>query len=144
MSELTIRRATAEDQRLIRDWVKAARLDPTALRWPQFLIAEDAGVVVGIGQIRPYPACRELGSLVVAPERRGTGVGAQLVHALLADEPGPVYLECEQHNESFYLRFGFRTIPWHQAPMPLKLKAGAGHFAGKLFGFRVVAMRWDR
>jgi len=144
MSGMTIRQAVAGDQGLIAAWVKEARLDPTALHWSHFLMAEDSGVVVGIGQIRPYPKCRELGSLVVARERRGTGVGGALIQALLADEPGPVYLECEQHNEAIYLRFGFRPIAWHQAPMPLKLKSGAGQLFGRLFGFRIVTMRWDR
>lgn len=140
---ISIRPASAADQPLIRAWVREARLDPTALRWQHFLIAEDAGIIVGIGQIRPYPRCRELGSLVVAPERRGTGVGAQLVRALLVGEAGPIYLECGGHNEAFYLRFGFRPIPWQHAPMPLKLKAGAGQLAGRLFGFRIVVMRWE-
>ncbi|MDX2138625.1 MAG: GNAT family N-acetyltransferase [Chloroflexota bacterium] len=141
---MIIRPATVDDQSLIRAWVRQVRLDPTALKWQHFLIAEDGGAVVGIGQIRPYPRCRELGSLVVAPERRGTGVGAQLVRALLASEPGPVYLECGGHNEAFYLRFGFRPIPWHQVPMPLKLKSGLGQLVGRLFGFRIVVMRWNR
>ena len=144
MSGMTIRQAVAGDQERIRAWVKAARLDPTALHWSQFRVAEEDGSVIGIGQIRPYPRCRELGSLIVARERRGTGVGGALIQALLADEPGPVYLECEQSKESYYVRFGFRTIAWHQAPIPLKLKSGAGQFFGRLFGFRIVTMRWDR
>jgi amino-acid N-acetyltransferase len=140
MSDVQIRKATENDQAIIRQMVKEERLDPTSLNWPQFLVAEEAGAVIGIGQIRPYPKCRELGSLAVKEAYRKQGVGERLVEALLANESGDVYLECLSHNEHYYAKFGFQRIAWWQAPMPLRLKVGFG-VIGRLFGFRVIAMK---
>jgi len=130
--------------------VRQESLDPTALHWSHFLIAEDAGQTIGIGQIRPSPNCRELGSLVVLESHRKSGVGALLIEALLKvlieallkDEPGPVFLECLAFREPYYSKFGFRRVPWWETPMPLKLKAGLGGILGRLFGYQVVTMRW--
>ena len=141
MTDIRIRPAVAGDQAMIRRMVKEEQLDPTALHWSHFLIAENGGEIVGIGQVRPSPACRELGSLVVREPYRKQGVGALIVNALLQRETGDVYLECLSHNERYYTRFGFQRIPWWRAPMPLKLKAGTSSIVGPLFGFHVVTMR---
>lgn len=144
MAEVQIRRATAEDQAVIRQWVRDEQLDPTALHWSQFVVAELDGEMVGIGQIRPHRRCRELGSLIVRQAYRRRGIGAQIVAALLAAEPGDVYLECLDEMAAYYARFGFEPLPWWQAPMPLKLKAGLGNLASRLFGYQVVTMRRPR
>ena len=138
-----IREATAADQKIIRRMIINATLDPTSLHWSHFLIAEEDGQVVGIGQIRP--AAPELGSLVVLPEHRGRGIGGLLIRELLARYPddGPVYLECASNMVPYYERFGFYEIQWHQAPFPLKLKAGLGKLLGPLFGVRMAVMIID-
>ena len=141
MSDVVIRPATASDQPTIKHMVKDERLDPTALDWSHFLVAEDNGDIIGIGQIRPYSNCRELGSLVVKEAYRGQHIGEKLIEALLAQESGDVYLECEQKNETYYNRSGFHRIPWHQAPMPLKLKTLIGGTFVRLFGYHIIAMK---
>lgn len=137
-SALRIRPAEASDQPLIREWVREARLDPTSLRWPQFVIAEIDGEVVGIGQVRPTTP--ELGSLVVRPDRRGEGIGGAVIRALLARYPGDMYLECRPALAAYYTRFGFERIPWHAAPWPLKLKAGLGNLLGAAVGISPAVM----
>ena len=144
MSDVTIRPATEADQTTIKQLVKDERLDPTALDWSHFLVAEDKGNIIGIGQIRPYPKCRELGSLVVKSEYRGQHVGERLIEALLAQESGDVYLECEQKNETYYNRAGFHRIAWYQSPMPLKIKTLIGGTFVRLFGFHIIAMKRDK
>jgi amino-acid N-acetyltransferase len=140
MTSIHIRPAVEADQQTITELVKEEGLDRTTLHWSHFVIAEDAGETVGIGQVRPYPNCRELGSLVVKEAYRKQGVGALIVQALLEHEKGDVYLECLDFNERYYTRFGFRRIPWWQAPMPLKLKAGIGKVLGPVLGYHVVTM----
>ena len=144
---LTLRRAVEADQVLIRQMViKEAGLDPTSLDWSHFVIAELAGEVVGLGQIRPYRGCPELGSIYTRPQFEGRGIGGAVIGRLIEDWrlPGPIYLECQSHNATYYQRFGFREIPWYKAPMPLKLKSGMGAFLGRIFGFRISAMILER
>jgi amino-acid N-acetyltransferase len=143
----TLRRAIANDQATIKRMVYAARLDRSSLHWSHFIVAELPQIgIVGIGQIRPYRNCPELGSLLVLKSYRNLGIASQIVYALLASRPAPIYLECASYNLPYYLRFGFYEIPWHQAPWPLSLKAGVGTLAGRLGllrGYTVAAMRWD-
>ena len=117
MTDVQVRRARAEDEAAIRQMVKEARLDPSSLNWPQFLVAEKDGAVVGIGQIRPYPNCRELGSLVVKKAYQERGIGGRLVEALLENETGDVYLECVRPRDRYYAKFGFERISVWQTPM---------------------------
>ena len=149
-----LRSARAEDQDLIKTMVvREAQLDPSSLHWSHFILAELLGDdvpvanrVIGLGQIRPYRNCPELGSLYVRKPYRKHGIASQIVRALLASRPAPIYLECLSYNVPYYQRFGFYQIPWHRAPWPLSLKSGVGTFISKLGlmgNIRVAAMRWD-
>jgi N-acetylglutamate synthase-like GNAT family acetyltransferase len=140
-SGITIRRAAAADQIAIRQMIRYARLDPLDVRWPNFMVAETDGQIIGIGQIRPYPGCPELGSIVTRRQYRGQGIAAAIIETLLAERTGAVYLECARRMVSYYVRFGFEEIPWHQAPMPLKFKSCVGNTVGRLLGFRIAVMK---
>jgi N-acetylglutamate synthase-like GNAT family acetyltransferase len=141
VADVYIRPATEADSAIIRRMVSSAHLDPTSLKWPNFLVAERNGEIIGIGQVRPYPNCHELGSLVVRRDFQKQGIGGMLIEALVARESGVVYLECRKPLERYYARFGFKAIPWWHAPMPLKLKSGLGTMLGRLFGVRLAVMR---
>jgi amino-acid N-acetyltransferase len=124
---VTFRPAAAGDAARIRQMIRAARLDPTSLDWRHFLVAEvpaedESAAIVGIGQVKVYPGCLELGSLVVLPEYRGQGIAAALIAALEARSGRPLYLLCRSEMEGFYRRFGYETISFWQAPLVLKLK----------------------
>ena len=97
LSMLIIRSATANDAATIKKMIRNARLDPTFLKWKNFLVAEYKQEVVGIGQIKPYPGCRELGSLVVSRKYQNKGIGAKLIEALESQTEFPIYLLC--HNK---------------------------------------------
>jgi N-acetylglutamate synthase-like GNAT family acetyltransferase len=143
---LGLRRALEADQALIRQMViQEAGLDPTSLGWSHFVIAEVNGEVAGLGQIRPYPRCPELGSIFTRPAYRGQGVAAAIIRRLVDDwQPhGPIYLECQGHMTSYYQRFGFDEISGQPAPMPLKLKAGVGAFFARVFGFKLAVMKFN-
>ena len=71
-----IREATAADAPTIKRMIREAQLDPTSLKWKNFLIAEVDGDIAGIGQVKPLLGCRELGSLVVAKAHRKQGIAA--------------------------------------------------------------------
>lgn len=139
---INIRDATEADDRTIKRMIRAARLDPTSLKWQNFLIAELDGQIVGIGQIKQYPGCEELGSLVTLPQYQGQGVATQIMHALEARAGRPLYLLCLDKMQPFYERFGYEVITWGEAPRFLKIKLIPGKIA-RLIGMRVLIMRKD-
>lgn len=137
-----IRPATADDAAMIRRMVRAEGLDPTSLVWSHFLIAEEAGQIVGIGQIRPHNGANELGSLIVLPDYRGRGIGKDLVRALEAKAGFPLYLFTAARTVTYYEKLGYRVIGYRDVPPGLKVKA-LFPLALRLVGLRVVVMRKD-
>lgn len=135
-----LRAARASDGPMIRQMIASEHLDFTSLNWRRFLIAEVDHQPVGIGQVKVYPGCYELGSLVVLPAYRGKGIASLLMAALESRAPRPLYLLCESYMESFYSRHGYRTVSYWQAPLALKFKLTPAQLA-LLFGIRVLVMR---
>ncbi len=117
MIPVTLRRAVAADQAVIQRIVRDANINPRDLSWPRFVVAEQEGRVVGVGQIKLHgDGSRELASLAVVPERQGQGIASSIVRALVDSEGGVLYLMCRSQLEGFYTRFGFRRI--ERAAMP--------------------------
>jgi len=109
---VSLRPATAADAAVIRSLVYAARINPTGLEWPRFVVAvSSGGEVIGCGQVKPHrDGSRELASIVVAPEWRGNGTASTIIEHLIESTPGPLYLTCRAVLGPFYERFGFRTV----------------------------------
>ncbi len=142
-----LRAATAADQKTITAMVRGAGLNPLDLKWQHFLVADEAGEVIGVGQVRHHGgAVRELASLVVAPGRQGEGIGAALVRALMAREQGIVYLFCQDSLEGYYARFGFAVTARSGLPGKLRLWHLLGNTMASVASrlghqpFRVLAM----
>lgn len=140
MTEFNIREAVEHDKVTIRRLIRQENLDPTSLDWRHFLVAEMDGQIAGMGQVKQYLGCQELGSLVTLPEYRGRGIAAALIHALEARAGRPLYLLCQDKMEPYYSRFGYQTIQWWEAPTMLKVKLAAS-WLFRLFGIRVLVMR---
>ncbi len=147
---ITLRPATPADQPAITALVRAARLNPIRIGWRNFLVAADAGRVVGVGQVRPHgDGSRELASLAVAPDHQGAGIGTQLTWALLGRETPPTYLFCQEPTGSFYVRFGFRVVERTELPLTLARMHRLGNLiaavSAQLTGHRtrIIAMRRD-
>jgi amino-acid N-acetyltransferase len=110
-STLVVRPAREADQGEITRIVRSSNIYPFNLRWPRFLVAEDQGRIVGIGQMKRHgDGSRELASIAVIPEYRHQGVATAVVNALLTRESGDLYLTCRHQLEPFYNRFGFLTV----------------------------------
>ncbi|MBX0330130.1 GNAT family N-acetyltransferase [Oscillochloris sp. ZM17-4] len=141
-----VRPATADDQPAIVDLVRAAKINPTGLHWPRFLVAEVDGRVVGTAQIKPHrDGSRELASLAVAPEMQGQGIGGALVGTLLRGASPPIYLTCVDRLEGYYARFGFRALDRAEMPPDLRRIHRAMNLLMRLVsrGRRLLVMRWD-
>jgi N-acetylglutamate synthase-like GNAT family acetyltransferase len=144
-----IRPATQADQPAITAMVRAAGINPLNLQWPRFRVAEDAGRVIGVAQIKIHgDASRELASLAVAPDRQGEGIGGALIEHLLTQPEGqpPLFLMCAHPLEGYYTRFGFRRVERGEMPpyfRRLTRVAAVFMAVAALFGerHRVIVMR---
>ncbi len=142
-----IRPATAADQKTLSALVRAAGINPLDLKWERFLVAEEDGRVVGVGQVRRHgDGSRELASLAVAPGRKGQGIGSALVCALMARESGRVFLFCQDNLEGYYARFGFAAVGRPELPPKLRLWHRMGNLMASIASrfehhpFHIVAM----
>ena len=140
---MNIRPAQAQDQAMITTLVRRACLNPFDLQWSRFLVAEDESGIVGIGQIRPHPDAHELASLVVRQDRRGQGIGGQLIHALVASSHSTLVLFCRPSLEGYYARFGFRVMEVREAPPALRTRYAVGQLITRLvLGRPMLMMKW--
>lgn len=120
-ANISIRRATPGDQRVIRALVHSERLNPTGLKWSNFMVAADRHDIVGAIQMRRHSdGSRELGSLVVARGLRGRGLAGRMIDALLAGERGPVWMITADAIAGTFERWGFHPIDPRSAPVKVR------------------------
>ena len=103
------------------------------LDWRRFLIASSpGGELAACVQVKPHrDGTFELASLAVHPAWRGRGLARRLVERLLAESPRPLYLTCRSGLESFYQKFGFRTLASEElTPYFRRLQKLAGAMMG--------------
>jgi amino-acid N-acetyltransferase len=128
-----IRAALAQDQPQILALARSERIKPTGLDWPRFMVADDAGRIVGAVQLRTHPdGSQEIGSLVVAPAFRGRGLAAQLIEGRLAGATGRVLIITAGAHEGYYHRWGFERIRPGDAPPFVCLNYWMGYLGGGL------------
>ena len=137
----SIRSARAGDEATIKSLIRAEHLDPLNVHWQNFLVAEEAGRIIGIGQIKPYRSGRELGSLVVVADRRQSGVGGAIIRALIERERGPLLLFCLAFREPYYAKFGFWRCGLRDLPGEFKLKYALGTVFTRLVGRDLIVMQ---
>ncbi|CAJ1394086.1 unnamed protein product [Effrenium voratum] len=134
-----LREATNEDMPWIGFTIASMVMSPFGLSSKNFLVAEDSGPDaerVGFGQLRPLADAEDspmlLASLYVSPERRGKGVGSQLVRALLDRFPArQIYALTLRNKLGFFHRLQFREISGEELktlPDLLALEAQLGRF----------------
>lgn len=111
--QFDIKPATEQHAAAIQSLVRSSGINPTGLAWQRFLVALDAaGALIGCVQIKPHgDGSRELASLAVAPQWQSQGVARALIEAILAQNPGTLYLMCQARLGVFYEKFGFHSIP---------------------------------
>jgi N-acetylglutamate synthase-like GNAT family acetyltransferase len=114
---ITIRPARHEEQEAIVALVHQAKISPRNLHWENFLIAEEAGKIIGIRQVRIHKqGTREVGSGYVLPDYRHQGISARLMNEILHRESGTLYLMCRDKWMPYYEKFGFQQVAIDQLP----------------------------
>jgi len=141
---LTLRDATADDQPTIRRIVRAANINPTGLDWPRFIVAEEGGAIVGVGQVKPHrDGTREVASIAVIPARQGQGVGSAIIEELLRREKGTLHLTCRSRLQGYYERFGFRRLASREYPPYWARRMRVINALLRPFGIQIIVMRRD-
>lgn len=138
----TIRPATQADQVTIRRLIREANLNRMSLHWPNFVVAEDGGAIVGLGQVKPHrDGSRELASIAVVPARQGSGIGSAVISALLARESGVLHLTCQRRMRGYYERFGFRKLEPSEFPPYFRRLIPIAIVFARLWGTELIVMR---
>ena len=119
--DLTLRTATAADARAIQDLLERSGLPTSDLSTarPEFLVAESAGQIAGIGALERFGDAALLRSVAVEPRRRGSGVGRVIVaelerRARAAGIDALVLLTLTARD--FFARLGYGAKPREQVP----------------------------
>jgi N-acetylglutamate synthase-like GNAT family acetyltransferase len=139
----TIRPAKATDQSTIRRLIRSAGLNPLSLDWPNFVVAEDGGEIVGIGQVKTHrDGSREVASIAVVPSRQGEGIGTSVINALLDRHgAGVLYLTCQGAMQGYYERFGFRRLSRREFPRYFARLMPVAHVFARLARTEIIVMR---
>jgi amino-acid N-acetyltransferase len=130
---MQVRKARLQDATNIYELVNSLSHDGTLLRRAfaeicenvrDFTVAEsDSGVFLGCGALHLYgPHLAEVRSIVVRPEAKGQGVGANLLAVLLdeAEDHGVGCVCLFTRIPDFFFRYGFRTVE-DRAALPDKI-----------------------
>jgi N-acetylglutamate synthase-like GNAT family acetyltransferase len=141
---MNIRPATQTDQSTITRLIRDAGINPMSLDWQRFVIAEDNGAIVGIGQVKQHSdGSHELASIAVIPSRQKQGVAGEIIRHLLAKETGVVHLTCRSQLETFYVRFGFRKIARDEMTPYFGRIIRLVNALGGLRGIKIIVMKRD-
>jgi len=123
--------------------IREAGINPMGLKWPSFLVAEEGGITLGIGQVKRHgDGSLELASLAVVPDRQGQGIGSALVRELIARQEGKLlYLTCRSQLQHYYERFGFRRLERAEFPPYFARLIPTINAIGRLYRIQIVVMR---
>ncbi len=121
----TIRAARAGDRTRVEELLvgEGLPLDGVEEQFADFVVAEEAGEVVGAAGLEIHGEDCLLRSVVVAPRAKGQGIGRRLTEGMLREAKGrglrAVYL-LTTTAEEFFPRFGFERI--ERAAVPPKVR----------------------
>lgn len=99
----------------VDNWWNRGRMS-RAVAERRVVVAEDQGVLLGVGEWGVYEGVPVIWKLYVHPQHRGAGIGPQLIDAMVGEVPGEkgrVRVETFAVNRravDFYERVGFRTV----------------------------------
>jgi N-acetylglutamate synthase-like GNAT family acetyltransferase len=121
--DFIVRSATQEDFPAIRSLIHTVQINPIGLDWRRFQVAmSPQGILLGCGQIKPHTdGSKELASIAVLESERSNGIAWEIISTLIKIElERPLYLMCRARLNSFYDKFGFKSIDLKDMPSYFK------------------------
>ncbi len=112
----------------------------TSVVYGDVLVSRQGDAVVGVVHVVAFPPRDVLvGAMVVRQDRRGRGIGADLMRAAMAAAPGTWWLECRHERIAFYRRLGFDLVDEGAVPRDVRSTVGEHPSRPQWFMRREVA-----
>jgi len=126
MAAPLLRAATVHDERGIRALLEGSGLPTSDLESarPEFVVACEDGEVIGAGALQRFGYSALLRSVVVAENRRGSGLGRMIVCKLERQARAAQITELillTQTAAEFFARQGYRAIERTSAPQDMQV-----------------------
>ena len=124
-SEVEFAPAGLEDLQFIRAQLEGERLDTERLEPEQFITIREGERIIACGRIKAYETTYELGSIWVAEDRRGRGLGEMITRELVRRFPqDEVYITTDAAVglPAYYERMGFLRTRILPAELVAKIK----------------------
>ena len=111
-----ITRATRHDRDDIEKFFAAHEWDDPYLDKGVALVARDGEIVGNVRLIEVEPNVVVIEDVLVKHDRRGQGIGAQLIQAAMNSRGGKLFLCCHRERRAFYERLGFAEVTYEEMP----------------------------
>jgi N-acetylglutamate synthase-like GNAT family acetyltransferase len=115
-----ITRATRHDKADFEEFFKAHDWDDSHLDKGTAFIARDGGIVGSVRLIEVEPNLVIIEDVLVRRDRRGAGIGAQVMRAAMNSRGGKLFLCCHPERTAFYQRLDFSEVPFDAMPESVK------------------------
>ena len=115
-----ITRGTRHDRDEIRQLLTGEGWDTDRMEEGTTLIARDGPIAGCVRLVEVEPRTVVLDDVLVRPDRRGQGLGRQLVQAAMNNRGGTLFLCCHKDALGFYEKLGFSEVPFDDLPAPVK------------------------
>ena len=115
-----ITRATRHDTADLEEFFRGEDWDDPVLDRGIAFIARDGAIVGNVRLIEIEPQVLVVEDVLVRGDRRGGGIGANLMQAAMNSRGGTLYLCCHPERLRFYADLGFSELPYEDLPEPIQ------------------------
>lgn len=106
-----ITRGTRHDKDDIRELLATREWDKADLNEGKSFIARDGKVIGHVRVVEVEPQVVVVDDVLVVEDRRGNGIGTDLMKAAMLAQGGTMYCCCHEDRIEFYKRLGFELLP---------------------------------
>lgn len=114
-----ITRATRHDLSDVEELLRSQQWKHGDLKKGRTFVAREGAVIGCVRLIEVAPNAVIVDDMVVREERRGRGIGKQLMQAAMNSRGGKLYLCCHADQVPFYRLFDFNEVPAETLPEPV-------------------------
>ena len=115
-----ITRATRHDKADLVEFLKERDWQDAPVDEGVAFIARDGGIVGSVRLVEAAPQTLIVEEMLVKGDRRGEGIGRQVLQAAMNSRGGTLYLCCHDDVIAFYEKFGFTQLAFESEPIEVQ------------------------